>query len=113
MKKSLFLSACALAALLAAPAPRSAAQTPVNSYTVITMGYTSGLNDEGHIVGEYDTNDGFRRAYLVYFAGDWVFTDLGTLGGTWSHAMAINNSGQVVGQSQTAAGARSRSCGTR
>jgi probable HAF family extracellular repeat protein len=35
----------------------------------------------------------------------YTVTDLGTLGGAGSHAWAINNSGQVVGEAQTASGA--------
>ena len=32
-------------------------------------------------------------------AGAYIFTDLGTLGGRESYAVAINNSGQVIGHS--------------
>jgi probable HAF family extracellular repeat protein len=61
------------------------------------------LNDAGQIVGE---------SYTVDYAGDkperaclWQnggMTDLGTLGGGFSQATAINNAGQVVGGAKTA-----------
>ena len=37
-------------------------------------------------------------------ASGYVAVDLGTLGGTYSEALGINHSGQIVGQSTTAAG---------
>jgi probable HAF family extracellular repeat protein len=39
-------------------------------------------------------------------AGDYVATDLGTLGGTDSLAYSINDNGQIVGESRTIGGNR-------
>src|SRR5215471_9925267 len=38
-------------------------------------------------------------------AAEYIVTDLGSLGGFFSSATAINNSGQVVGTADTSAGA--------
>ena len=52
-----------------------------------------GLNNLGQVVG------GNGSHALLYSGG--VMTDLGTLGGLYSSAVAVNDSGQVVGWSQT------------
>lgn len=60
------------------------------------------LNDLGQVVGQVSSANGFFSAFL-YDQG--VLQELGTFGGLRSIANAINNSGNVVGYAEVAAGA--------
>lgn len=84
------------AVILAVSAPLAGAQLPTNSYTVTEVGYSYGINDSGHTVGEYSPGEWTTHAFLM---ADGTFTDLGTLGGEYSSAHGMNNLNQVVGWS--------------
>ena len=60
----------------------------------------SGINDAGQVAGHYRTEKGQYHAFITGPDGVGM-TDLGTLGGSYSHAAGINDAGQVVGYSQT------------
>src|SRR5215831_6096033 len=56
-----------------------------------------GLNSLGEVTGYYTNADGHQHAFL-YTHG--IVKDLGTLGGTYSVGIAVNDSSEVTGSSR-------------
>lgn len=63
--------------------------------TLGIAGYGTALNDSGQIAGSY-INGNVQHGFLWT---NGTLTDLGTLGGNWSSAYAVNDSGQIAGTS--------------
>lgn len=95
------------AALAALPALAAGRIDLVATDLLGTNGSFSGGLSAAGAAGTYyltPANDPFVR-YHAYQYSDGVMSDLGTLGGLRSRANAVNDSGQVVGWSNTASGA--------
>jgi probable HAF family extracellular repeat protein len=60
-----------------------------------TGGEATGINDAGYIVGSLSNPSGWGMHACLWHGDDVI--DIGTFGGTWSAAIAINNHNQVVG----------------
>jgi probable HAF family extracellular repeat protein len=73
--------------------------TSLGAFDGLSGSEAYGINNAGQVVGWAGTASGEQHAFL-YSAG--VMTDLGSLGGGFSIAHDINNSGQVVRESWTA-----------
>jgi probable HAF family extracellular repeat protein len=123
----------ALAALaLATGVPAAAVAAPASAattYTITDLGslgggtsYGSAMNASGQVTGyslisalvqtsgccgncySKPPTPCFRHPEHAFLHSNGIMTDLGTLGGTDSWAIAINRSGEVVGQADTATG---------
>jgi len=80
--------------------PQAAALRWSTTRLSIGNGLATDVNNQGQVVGYHSTNQG-TRAFLW---SNGTLQNLGTLGGGDSRAFAVNETGQVVGQSTRADG---------
>ena len=60
------------------------------------------INNNNQVVGYATNDDGYYHAFIwQYDKGEYAMTDLGTLGGDNSWALAVNDDGVVIGYSET------------
>jgi probable HAF family extracellular repeat protein len=69
-----------------------------------TLYEANGINSAGHIVGSVRVTQGDLESRHAAVLADGTVTDLGTLGGRSSVALAINDAGVVVGWADTPTG---------
>jgi probable HAF family extracellular repeat protein len=69
------------------------------------LSIATSINNSGEVVGTYGKPSETSFAHAATHAFVWThaggFEDLGTLCGSWAEAVAVNNGGEVIGQSET------------
>jgi probable HAF family extracellular repeat protein len=80
-----------------------------SSYTYDQYSFAYGINEGGEVVGESSINSaqyGYSQRTHAFAYRDGMIYDLGSLGGTYARAVAVNNVEQAVGYGTTAGDAQ-------
>lgn len=89
---------------------QSGAMTDLGTLDGDQWSTANGVNDQGWIVGTSGSDDAVQGskthacAWIRQDGGTLNLMDLGTLGGQNSYGNAVNNAGQIVGESRTSSG---------